>query len=166
MAAEVVFTIWRQAPHVAKYKKDELLGKFYDKVFHDLNASQLILAVLIFRYCDNQKRKEALISLHLHLSYSNYMLSMMLGKIILALNKIKLEQLTHKNIEAIKLFFDTEKESLYQQANTISEIVLKEDDNDYPNLELKKFASIFRRGEIVAEVLKSLLMLLNRLANH
>jgi hypothetical protein len=156
VAAEAIFTIWREAPHVAKYKKDELFGKFYDKVFNDLNASQLILAVLIFRYCDNQRRKEPLIFLHPHLPYSNYILSMMIGKMILALNKIKLEQLTHKNIEKIKLFFDTEKDNLYQKANTILEAVLKKDDNDYPNLELRKFASIFRRGEIVAEVLKKI----------
>ena len=156
VAAEAIFTIWREAPHVAKYKKDELFGKFYDKVFNDLNASQLILAVLIFRYCDNQRRKEPLILLHPHLPYSNYILSMMIGKMILSLNKIKLEQLTHKNIETIKLFFDTEKDNLYQKANTFLEAVLKKDDNDYPNLELRKFASIFRRGEIVAEVLKKI----------
>ena len=156
VAAEAIFTIWREAPHVAKYKKDELFGKFYDKVFNDLNASQLILAVLIFRYCDNQRRKEPLILLHPHLPYSNYILSMMIGKMILSLNKIKLEQLTHKNIETIKLFFDTEKDNLYQKANTFLVAVLKKDDNDYPNLELRKFASIFRRGEIVAEVLKKI----------
>lgn len=156
VAAEAVFTIWGEAPHVAKYKKDDLFGKFYDKVFNNLNAAQLILAVLIFRYCDNQRRKEQLISVHPHLPYSNYLLSMMLGKLILRLNKITLDELTHKNFDIIKAFFENNKDSLYQQTTNILELVLKEDDENYPNLELRKFASTFRRGDIVAEVSKKM----------
>jgi AIPR protein len=68
VAAELVLTIWRACPHIAKYKRAELFGKYYDKIFTELNASQTIIAVLIFRFCDNQRRRESLIERYPHLS--------------------------------------------------------------------------------------------------
>src|SRR5690606_31909153 len=57
VAAEAVFSIWRSSPHKAKYNKSEFFSTFYEMIFTNLNASQMIMAVLIFRYCDNYRRK-------------------------------------------------------------------------------------------------------------
>lgn len=50
VAAEAVFAVWRESPHLAKYRRNEFFDKYYDKIFRELNAAQMILAVLIFRY--------------------------------------------------------------------------------------------------------------------
>jgi len=50
VAAESIYSIWRKRPHQAKFKRNELFGKFYHDVFNDINGAQLVLAVLIYRF--------------------------------------------------------------------------------------------------------------------
>lgn len=37
VAAEAIFSTWKTKPHLAKYRKRELFGKFYEDVFNDIN---------------------------------------------------------------------------------------------------------------------------------
>jgi len=92
----------------------------YDDVFRPTpNAAQVVIAVLIYRYCDNQRRKTALTEEHPHIPYSNYFLSMIIGQLLLKKNNITLANLTHKNFEQVKAYFDTHKDALFTEANTI-----------------------------------------------
>jgi hypothetical protein len=152
VAAEAVLTIWRKCPHIAKYKRTDLFGKLYDKIFADINGSQVIIAVLIFRYCDNQRRNNNLIQAYQHLPYSSYLMAMLLGEILLKEKNITLAQLTHKNFEEIKTYFEQNKEVLFQRSNQIILDVLQQ---NYGNqtIELRKLAATFRKNETIIETL-------------
>jgi hypothetical protein len=150
VVAESVFTVWRNKPHLAKFKQGELFGKFYEEVFQDLNSAQAVIAVLIYRFCDNQRRKADLYNLHPHLSYSNYFIAMMIGKQLLIDLKISLPELTHKNFNEAKTFFESNKENLFNQANQKLEDALL---NIFPqglkNIEPRRLSATFRRGELL-----------------
>jgi AIPR protein len=152
VAAEAILTIWRDCPHIAKYKRTDLFGKLYDKIFADINGSQVIMAVLIFRYCDNQRRNNDLIQAYSHLPYSNYFMAMLIGKLLLKEKGITLAELTHKNFEDTKTYFEAHKDSLFQRSNQIIMDVLQQ---EYGNrtIELRKLAATFRKNETIIETL-------------
>jgi hypothetical protein len=150
VVAESVFTIWKKKPHLAKFKRTELFGKFYDDVFKDLNSAQAVLAILIYRYCDNQRRKYELYEKHPHLPYSNYFIAMIIGDLVLFDLNIKLSQLTHVNFEKAKDYFETNKETLFARANTVLEDALKLFyPNGIQNIEPRRLSASFRRGELL-----------------
>ena len=159
VAAEAVFTIWREKPHLAKFKRNELFGKYYREIFHDLNASQLIIAVLIYRYCDSQRKKSMFVQQHPHLPYSHYFLSMLIGQELLnSMNTLHkpsqrnfaLRDVSHRNFELCKHFFETEKEQLYQKANEqLTDALNKLYSGTYKTIELRRLAATFRRGDLL-----------------
>ena len=52
VAAEAILSVWRNKPHIARYRKNDLFGSYFNEIFGNVNAAQMIVAVLIFRYCD------------------------------------------------------------------------------------------------------------------
>ncbi len=154
VVAESVFAIWKKKPHLAKFKRTELFGKFYEDTFKDLNGAQAILATLIYRYCDNQRRKYDLYESYPHLPYSNYFMAMIIGELVLSDRKISLPQLTHLNFLAVKQHFEDNKEVLFERANTILNDALK---HFYPDgieqVELRRLSAVFRRGELLEYII-------------
>jgi AIPR protein len=154
VAAQAIYSIWKEKPHVAKFKRKELFGSLYNDVFKpEPNAAQLVIAVLIYRFCDNQRRKIALIEEFPHMPYSNYFLSMIIGKLLLRQSSMTLNKLNHKNFEEIKTYFETNKEILFFQAN---EILIKAlsalYNDDYKNLDLLRLSAAFRRGDLFGNI--------------
>lgn len=150
VAAEAVFTIWRKKPHLAKFRRSDLFGKFYYDIFRNLNAAQLVIAVLIFRYCDSQRKKLKLLEQYPHLSYSNYFLSMLLGQQLLTELNIDIDNLTHRNFETAKDLLERKKENLYEKANIELIKALNELYKEgYQNVELRRLSSTFRSGELL-----------------
>ncbi len=154
VAAQAIFAIWKEKPHVAKFKRKELFGSLYNEVFKPVpNAAQVVIAVLIYRFCDNQRRKVALIEEFPHIPYSNYFLSMIIGRLLLTQTQFALGQLTHKNFEQVKTYFETNKDELFNQANTILCNALTALYNeDYKNLDLLRLSAAFRRGDLFAQI--------------
>ena len=154
VAAQAVYSIWKSKPHVAKFKRKELFGSLYDDVYRPTpNAAQVVIAVLIYRYCDNQRRKTALIEEYPHIPYSNYFLSMIIGQLLLKKTNITLANLTHKNFEQVKTYFDTNKDTLFTEANTILITALNQLYNeDYTNLEMPRLSAAFRRGDLLGQI--------------
>ena len=148
VAAEAVFATWRKRPHQAKFMQSELFGKFYDDIFKDLNGAQLILAVLVYRYCDNQRRKESLINEFPHIPYSNYFLAMIM--VFMILKDLKISQLSHLNFKEAKAHFESDKESLFDRSN---KILIKSlggiCPEGYEKLELRRLSAVFRRGDLM-----------------
>ena len=69
---------------MAKYRRNEFFDKYYSLIFDDLNAAQMVIAVLIFRYCDNNRKKECeQEGIKEHRLYSQYFMAYMIGKQIL-----------------------------------------------------------------------------------
>lgn len=154
VAAQAVYSIWKSKPYVAKFKRKELFGSLYDDVYRPTpNAAQVVIAVLIYRYCDNQRRKTALIEEYPHIPYSNYFLSMIIGQLLLKKTNITLANLTHKNFEQVKTYFDTNKDTLFTEANTILITALNQLYNeDYTNLEMPRLSAAFRRGDLLGQI--------------
>lgn len=150
VAAQSIYSIWKEQPHFAKFKRKELFGSLYDRVYtKDLNAAQVVIAVLIYRFCDNQRRKNNLIDNFPHIPYSNYFIAMIIGALILSRLNLNIKDLTHKNFESTKVYFDSNKEILFNDAN---DILIKALNNlfkvDYKEIELSRLTAVFRRGDL------------------
>ncbi len=154
VAAQAVYSIWKRKPHVAKFKRKELFGSLYDDVYRPTpNAAQVVIAVLIYRYCDNQRRKTALIEEYPHIPYSNYFLSMLIGQLLLQKANITLASLTHKNFEQLKTYFEINKDTIFTEANAILITALNQFYNeDYTKLEMPRLSAAFRRGDLLGQI--------------
>jgi len=151
VAAEAIYSIWRKKPHQAKFKRNELFGKFYNEVFDNINGSQLVLSVLIYRFCDNQRRKNTLIDTFPHIPYSNYFMAMLIAQIILKDLNIAFDKISHKEFARVKDYFEQDKEKLFDRANTILITALgKLYADGYENIELRRLSATFRRGDLMS----------------
>jgi hypothetical protein len=150
VAAESIYSIWRDKPYLAKYKKAELFGKFYDEIFNNVNGAELVLAVLIYRYCDNQRRKLSVIEQYPHAPYSNYFMAMLIAQLVLKDSGINYEQLTHQNFASIKSYFENNKERLFDRANGILiEALNKLYPEGYKSIPASRLSATFRRGDLM-----------------
>ncbi|MFD1885112.1 AIPR family protein [Paenibacillus wenxiniae] len=153
VAAEAVFAIWNKKPHIAKYKRNELFGKFYHEIFSDLNAAQLLIAVFIYRYCDSQRKRNTLIQKIPHLPYSNYFMSTIIGDLLLKDLGITLKQLTHINFELAKNQFESTKDDLYRRANDKMIAGLREMyPEGYEDIDPRRLSSTFRSSFLLEKV--------------
>lgn len=158
VAAEAVFAVWRECPHLAKYRRNEFFDKYYSLIFDNLNAAQMVVAVLIFRYCDNNRKKESeLDGIKEHRLYSQYFLSYMIGKLVLKRSGITLQKITHINFNEIKNYFDENKELMYSMAEQAMVDILKDYFNNKSLSEIdgRTMAAAFRRFDIMERYLKN-----------
>lgn len=154
VAAEAVFSVWRRKPHQAKFRRSELFGAFYDEIFHqDLNAAQVVLAVLIFRMVENERRRQST-AMPRFLPYASYVLAMLIGEFLLKRNNnIVLMQVDHRNFAVLRDYFETNRKQLYQDAQDRLQKAL-------PQLgitdatSLQRLAATFRRGDLLEELRK------------
>lgn len=155
VAAEAVFAVWREKPHLAKYRKNEFFDQYYDEIFQELNAAQMIIAVLIFRYCDKERKKND--TFCAHRPYSQHFLACMMGKLLLGHFGIDSKALNHMNFTEIKTYFDQNKQSLYN----IAERGMGEMLSDYFNehnlgvIDGRTMAAAFRRFDLLERYLKN-----------
>jgi hypothetical protein len=154
VAAQAIYSIWKRKPHVAKFKRKELFGSLYDDVYRPIpNAAQVVVAVIIYRFCDNQRRKTSLIDQFPHIPYSNYFLSMIIGQLLLKKTTLVLPELTHITFGRIKAYFDENKDTLFSEANTILIAALNQLYNEnYTNLEMPRLSAAFRRGDLLGQI--------------
>lgn len=158
VAAEAVFAVWRECPHLAKYKRNEFFDQYYSMIFKDLNAAQMIIAVLIFRYCDGNRKKACeQEGIREHRPYSQYFLAYMLGKQILEHFHLKLKRLTHENFEEVKEYFDQNKEFMYSKAENAMVLILQNYFNHdiLAEIDGRTMAAAFRRFDILERYLKN-----------
>lgn len=158
VAAEAVFAVWRESPHLAKYRRNEFFDKYYSQIFDDLNASQMIIAVLIFRYCDNNRKKESVQEgIREHRLYSQYFMAYIIGKQILKRFDITLPQITHVNFNEIKNYFEHNKELMYNKAEQVMVDILKDyfNNDNLSEIDGRTMAAAFRRFDIMERYLKN-----------
>lgn len=157
VAAEAVFSIWRDSPHKAKYNKGEFFSTFYNMIFNNLNAAQMIIAVLIFRFCDNHRRRASSdLEIQAQRKYSSYFMSMLMGKQLLLQLDISLEQLTHRNFEQARETFEQVNEELYLKCEKYLVDSLHEKleyiDSSLHNIDGRTIAAVFRRFDIIEKL--------------
>ncbi|MCL2067066.1 MAG: AIPR family protein [Treponema sp.] len=155
VAAESVFAIWRKKPHLAKYKKSEFFNMYYNEIFDDLSAAQMIIAVLIFRMCDSYRKK---ISddpgIQAQRRYSHFLIATIIGINVLNHFSISVHQITHKNFFEIKKYFDTNRDELYNTAEQHLLTHLKRYFNkeSLEDIDSRTMAAAFRRFDFVESV--------------
>ncbi len=154
VAAEAVFSVWRRKPHQAKFRRSELFGAFYDEIFRqDLNAAQVVLAVLIFRMVENERRRQST-AMPRFLLYASYVLAMLIGEFLLKRNNnIVLAQVDHRNFAVLRDYFETNRKQLYQDAQDRLQKALPPLGITHAT-SLQRLAATFRRGDLLEELRK------------
>ena len=156
VAAESVLAVWRNSPHIAKHKKNEFFSTYYERIFEDLNAAQMVIAVLIYRFCDNNRRKTSFDpEIQAQRPFSQYFISMLIGRQLLLRAGISLHELTHRNFSEIKDLFEQHSAEIYVK----SETKMLEYLHDYVGTALsgvdgRSVAAIFRRFDIIERYIK------------
>lgn len=151
VAATAILSIWRERPHQGKTQGKEHFGKLYELIFSDdLNANQLLLATLIFRFSE-KKRRKAIATSPPFLSYASHFIAMLIGRYLLKDLNMNLGQMNHKTFDKVKSQFETQQEDYFQQALQAIDESLKHLYADPPTLQ--RLASTFRRGDLL-ELLK------------
>ncbi len=155
-AAEAVLSVWRRSPQQAKFRGGEHFGKLYDSIFTpDLSAAQVIIAVLLFRFAENRRKRPAEDSPRF-VAYASCFISMLMGEQLLAELKIAPEKLDHRRFAEVKALFDSDGPRLYQAAIIRIQAALRslygaEDST----ITLQRLAATFRRGDLLQELAKT-----------
>lgn len=156
VAAEAVFAVWRGKPHLAKYKRNEFFDKYYREIFSDLNAAQMIIAVLIFRYCDSVRKHESEnAEIQAQRPFSQYFLSYMVGSRLLKEENVSLNELTHINFEQVKKCFELNKEQFYEDEERRLVQILKRyfNQENIQDIDGRTMAAAFRRFDLLLRYL-------------
>lgn len=101
IVAESVLAIWRQRPHQAKFRRKEHFGKLYGDIFKDLNAAQALLAVLIFRAVENERKRPTSLTSPAFMPYASHYISMLIGRKLLEDMGVSLMEVSHRNFQEI-----------------------------------------------------------------
>lgn len=158
IVAESVLAIWRTKPHQAKFRRREHFGKLYDEIFRELNAAQALLAILIFRAVENERKRPTEKKTTDFLPYASHYISMLIGKKLLADQKIALPEVSHRNFQKLLQTFEEQKMQYHQAAiNAIKKALIA----CYGKREvsLQQLSATFRRGDLL-EMLNAMLNIL------
>lgn len=147
--AEAVMAVWRQCPHQSKFRRRELFGALYEKVFEGLTPAQAILAVLIFRAVETErKRPQILQPAPNFLPYAAHYLAMLVGELLLAQTANELATVTHQNISELHQYLNDNKAQLIERAAQQLAQALKEIYGER-ELTLQQLSATFRRGDLL-----------------
>jgi len=147
IAAKAILSIWRKKPHQVKFREKEVFGQFYDEIFtNDLNASQLIIAVLIYRIIENKRQQE---TASLFLPYASQFLAMLVGEELLKQEDISLNELNHTNFAKVKLSLEQTENKLYLLAINRLKKAIQEVYGNYTKISQQRLSGLFRRGELL-----------------
>ena len=113
--AEAVLAVWRERPHQAKFRRREHFGKLYDTIFRDLNAAQALLATLIFRMVE-RRRREGMEAPPAFLPYASHHLAMVIGRELRVEPRLAVDDISHRNIEAMKGALERDGDRYYSLA--------------------------------------------------
>ncbi len=148
IVAESVLAIWRESPHQAKFRRKEHFGILYNEIFNNLNSAQALLAVLIFRHVENQRKRPEIANPPEFLPYASHYIAMLEGLLFLHRRKLKLKDVTHLNFKELVVAFEGKKHKLYEVAIIALTEALT---NLYGKrkISLQQLAATFRRGDLL-----------------
>ncbi|MBF0108886.1 MAG: AIPR family protein [Magnetococcales bacterium] len=147
IVAESTLAIWRCKPHQAKFMRREHFGKLYRTIFEDLNAAQALLAVLIFRFVENERKRPTMDVPPAFLPYASHHLAMEVGRMLLKRMKIGYSEVDHKNFDELRSIFEREKRKFHRDAVARTEKTLQGLYGDRQQ-SLQQLSATFRRGDL------------------
>ena len=145
--AEAVLSVWRRRPHQAKYRRREHFGRLYDLIFKELNAAQALIASLVYRTVEEERRKwkeEA----PDFLPYASHYLAMIMGDIVLQDLGVQAADISHRNFATLKSALDEHRERYYSRAVLSLTNALHAFYGDR-EISLQQLAATFRRGDLL-----------------
>lgn len=148
IVAQAVLAIWRKRPHQAKFRRKEHFGKLYDGIFKHLNAAQALLAVVIFRAVENERKRPTSSTPPDFIPYASHYLSMVIGQRLLDDMHVSLAEVSHRNFrEVIEKF---EKNQAEYHANAVKDVT-KALQSCYGErkISLQQLSATFRRGDLL-----------------
>lgn len=150
IVAESVLAIWRKSPHQAKFRRREHFGKLYETIFNDLGASQAIIANLIFREVENERKRPTSQNPPIFMPYASHYIAMLIGgDLLLMLNLKAIEQLDHRNFGLAKEMIEGHFTTMHQSAviniqNALTDLYGERE------ISLQQLSATFRRGDLLS----------------
>lgn len=154
IVAESVLAIWRMCPHQAKFRRKDHFGKLYDEIFKGLNAAQALLAVLIFREVENERKRPTRTSTHSFLPYASHYTSMIVGNRLLEKHHIEIEDVTHKNFVELRQSVIDDFGQFYDESISVLAWSIRACYGER-EVSLQQLAATFRRGDLLEMLAKS-----------
>lgn len=146
-AAEAVLSVWRQHPQRAKFRQGELFDKSYEDIFtSDLNATQVVLAVMLFRIAEN-KRKRPPATAPEFVRYASNFIAMLMGRYLLADVNLTLDKLDHRTFEDARRCVEERGDAYFDRAVTELRDALGKLYGGSP-VSAQRLAATFRRGDL------------------
>ena len=146
--AEAVLAIWRERPHQAKFRRKEHFGKLYEDIFKPLNAAQALLAVLIFRAVENERKRPTTATPPDFLPYSSHYIAMLIGRKLLKDEGLSLDRVSHRNVQGLLQVLEDKRDQYYADAIQALENALKACYGDRA-VSLQQLSATFRRGDLL-----------------
>lgn len=148
IAAEAVLAIWRERPHQAKFRRKEHFGKLYEDIFKHLNAAQTLLAVLIFRAVENERKRPTMAAPPDFLPYSSHYIAMLIGRHLLKDKNISLDEVSHQNVQGLLQTLEDNQAQYHTDAIQLLERALKDCYGERA-VSLQQLSATFRRGDLL-----------------
>ncbi len=151
VAAEAILSVWRQAPHQAKFFIREHFGKLYETIFtNDLNGAQLIIAVLLYRIAENRRRRPDPTD-PAFVRYASCFIAMQMGRHLLNDLDVELSFLNHTNFPKAVQFIEQSSSMYFNQALQDVEAALKGLYGEAV-ISLQQLSATFRRGDLIQKL--------------
>lgn len=148
IVAESALAIWRERPHQAKFRRKEHFGKLYEDIFKDLNAAQALLAVLIFRAVENERKRPSVTNPPEFLPYASHYISMLIGRNLLKEQATSLDGVSHRNFRTLVQAFENNQADYHKDAVESIKRALKACYGDR-EISLQQLSATFRRGDLL-----------------
>ena len=158
VAAEAVLSVWRGMPHAARYGKNDLFDGHYEKIFNELNAAQMILAVLIFRFCDSMRKKKASDEdVSAFRPFETHFMAMIVGKLLLEKNNLSVDDITHKNFHVLSDDFEENKDLYFAKGEKLLCLMLKNylGESSLRDLDGRTIAAPFRYHVLIGRYIEN-----------
>lgn len=148
IVAEAVLAIWRERPHQARFRRKEHFGKLYEDIFKELNAAQALLAALIFRSVENERKRPTTTAPPDFLPYASHYTAMLIGRKFLEDEGIPSNSVSHRNVQALKQTFEDRQAHYYAEATQSLKNALEFCYGER-DISLQQLAATFRRGDLL-----------------
>jgi hypothetical protein len=152
IAAEAVLSVWRNRPQRAKFRQGELFDKSYEEIFTaDLNAAQVVLAVMLFRIAENKRKRPPANTPEL-VRYASNFIAMLMGRYLLSDLTLTLDKIDHRKFEAARKLVDANGDSYFDRAVQELKDALDKLYGGQP-VSAQRLAATFRRGDLFSYLL-------------
>ena len=148
IVAEAALAIWREKPHQAKFRRKDHFGKLYADIFDSLNAAQALLAVMIFRAVENERKRPTTALPSAFLPYASHYIAMLIGRALLSDQAIALSRVSHRNVHALLRAFEDGQARYHAAAIAAIERALKACYGDR-DVSLQQLSATFRRSDLL-----------------